>query len=64
MPARNLRSRAYQLVAEPESAVTITSSGSRDDSSQNSSIGLIGSALIFAWRSTTVHQRATFRSTL
>src|SRR3954470_2417105 len=43
-PARNFRSRAYQLAAEPESEVTIALSGRRGFSSQNNSIGLIGSA--------------------
>src|SRR5680860_270121 len=40
----NLSCRAYQLAAEPESALTMASSGSRVDSSENRRIGLIGSA--------------------
>src|SRR6185295_13637905 len=39
MPRRNLRSRAYQLAVDPESAARMQLSGSREDNSQNTSSG-------------------------
>src|SRR3954453_6141720 len=51
--------RAYQLADEPESAVTIASSGNLGDSSPNSSIGLTGSASTAASFAIVSHQRAT-----
>ena len=56
MPSRNLRSRAYQLAVDPESAARMHLSGSRGDSSQNTRSGLIGSALVIARSSTSFHQ--------
>src|SRR4051794_29388837 len=54
-PDGNLRSRAYQFAADPESAVRIAFLGSRSFSSQKSRIGLIGSASTIASRSTDFH---------
>ena len=51
--------RAYQLAAEPESAVMMASSGSRSLSSANSRIGLIGSAATAASLAIVCHQRST-----
>ncbi len=62
MVPRNLRLRAYQLVEEPESAVTIASSGMRWDSSWTTRIGLTGSASTIACCSIVSSQEATFRS--
>ena len=62
MSPRNFSCRAYQLADDPESAVTIALSGSRGDSSQNSRIGLTGSASTMASASMTSHQRATLDS--
>src|SRR5680860_270123 len=58
----NLSCRAYQLAAEPESALTMASSGSRVDSSENRRIGLIGSASTIASASIVSHQSDTFFS--
>src|SRR5260370_10805301 len=54
IPRRNLRSRAYQLAVDPESAATMQLSGS-DDNSQNTRCGLIGSALVIARFSISFH---------
>ncbi|CAN5437024.1 hypothetical protein BH18ACT1_BH18ACT1_16350 [soil metagenome] len=62
IPLRILMSRAYQLAAEPESALIITSSGRRGDSSQNTRWGLTGSASFMARASTMRHQRSTSAS--
>src|SRR6201994_435773 len=59
MSPRNFSWRAYQFADEPESAATMASSGSRVDSSRNSSIGLTGSAATSASASIDSHQRAT-----
>ena len=56
---RNFSWRAYQFADEPESAATMASTGSRVDSSRNSSIGLTGSASTSASASIDCHQRAT-----
>ena len=56
--------RAYQLVPEPESAVTMASGGSCGESSANTRSGLIGSAVTAPRASSTSHQRATFPSTV
>ena len=45
---RNLRCRAYQLAALPESAAMIALSGIRSESSWNILIGLVGSASVVA----------------
>ena len=45
MPSRNRMQRAYQLVDEPESAVTIALSGRRSDSSQATRMGFTGLAV-------------------
>lgn len=58
----NLRCLAYQFAEEPESAVTIALPGSRDDSSWNSRIGLIGSASTMASAFITSDQRVTLDS--
>src|SRR5438067_9048001 len=55
MPRRNLRSRAYQLAAEPESEEMMQLSGSRDDNSQKTRCGLIGLALVIARASMSFH---------
>src|SRR6201993_3138982 len=55
MPSRNLRSRAYQLAVDPESAAMMQRSGSFGDSSQNTRSGLIGSAGVMARSSTSFH---------
>ena len=44
MPLRSVRLRANQLATEPESALRMQRSGSRELSSQNIRCGLIGSA--------------------
>ena len=44
IPSRSFRCRAHQLVAEPESAVRMQSSGSRELSSWKTSSGLIPSS--------------------
>src|SRR3954469_20626673 len=61
-PSRKLRQRAYQLVDEPESAVTIASDGSRSESSQAIRIGFTGLADNLLCRSRVSHQRPTFSS--
>src|SRR3569833_2652363 len=48
MPRRSLRSRAYQLAAEPESAATMQRSGKRGDNSQNTRCGYMGRVLLYA----------------
>src|ERR1700716_3603534 len=63
MPDLSLTQRANQLVDEPESAVTIASSGSRWESSHATRIGLTGLAVSRHCRSRTSHQCATLRST-
>src|SRR5690348_17750511 len=55
MPSRIFRSRAYQLAEEPESDERMQLSGSRDESSQNTRSGLIGSAAAIARDSSTCH---------
>src|SRR2546429_6162871 len=55
MPSRNLRSRAYQLAVDPESAARMQRSGSRDDNSQKTRSGLIGFAAVIARSSTSFH---------
>src|SRR3954462_2872468 len=61
--APNRKQRAYQLVDEPESPVTIASAGRRLDGSDTTRIGLTGSAESIDCRSTVSHQRATLSST-
>src|SRR5437879_5732025 len=61
-PSRNFTHRAYQLVLEPESAVTIALVGSRSESSQAMRIGLVGVADNVLWRSMVSHHRDTFFS--
>ena len=56
MSPRILRSLAYQLAAEPESATTIAFSGIRCDSSHTTRIGLTGSADSIAWLSIVSHR--------
>src|SRR6059058_885071 len=55
MPRRNLRSRAYQLATEPESAEITQSSGRRFDASQKTRWGLIGFASFIARASSVFH---------
>src|SRR3954451_21588952 len=64
MLPRIRRVRAYQLAAEPESAVTMALSGMREDSSHVMRIGLIGSAETMDSRSIVSHQRETLASTV
>src|ERR1700710_2966585 len=59
MPRRILMSRAYQLATEPLSPVMMQLSGSRDDNSQNTRCGLIGSADSIARSSIVSHQLET-----
>ena len=59
MSRRSLRSRANQFADEPESAVRMQRSGSRDESSQKTRCGLIGSASSWARRSISCHQSWT-----
>ena len=59
---RIVKWRAYQFAADPESAVTIASSGTSSDSSQTIRIGLTGSAASIDCSSSTDHQVATLRS--
>ena len=61
-PLRSFNWRANQFVEEPESAVTIASSGSTCESSWTTRCGFIGSASIMARRSTMSHQSSTFAS--
>lgn len=60
----NFRQRAYHVVDDPESAVTIALAGSRFDSSHATRIGLTGSAGTVLCSSSTDHQRRTFVSTV
>src|ERR1700740_3209928 len=55
IPRRILRSRANQLAADPESEDRIQLSGKREDNSQKTRCGLIGSALVIARASRTFH---------
>ena len=64
MSPRKQSWRAYQFADEPESALTITLSGSRGDSSANRRIGLIGSASSNACMCMVSHHRATSSSRL
>src|SRR5215217_2520226 len=59
IPARNRTHLAYQLVDEPESAVTIASSGSCSESSHATRMGLTGSAASRLCRRTVSHHRLT-----
>src|ERR1700712_1237465 len=61
---RNRTQRAYQLVDDPESAVTIARSGSRSDHSHATRIGLTGLAESIACFSIVSHHRATFFCTV
>ena len=56
-------SRAHQLAEEPESQVRMTSSGSRDDISQKTRCGLMGSASDMARSSIMRHHSFTSSST-
>ena len=63
----NLRWRAYQLAADPESAATMALAGKRVESSQTRRCGLTNpsrSLSVMAWRSTVSHQSATFSWTV
>src|SRR4051812_14553393 len=62
MPRRNLRSRAYQLADDPESAETMQRSGNRGDNSQNKRWGLMGLAVSMARASNTSHHSRTLAS--
>src|SRR5690242_20674353 len=62
IPARNRTHRAYQLVDDPESAVTIAPSGRRSESSHATRIGLTGSAVNVLCRATVSHHRPTLLS--
>src|SRR6266545_362583 len=59
IPLRTLTSRANQFAAEPESEVRMQLSGSREESSQNTRWGLIGSASVIARASISSHQSRT-----
>ena len=61
-PRRRRSCRAHQFVDEPESAVTIASSGSRCDSSWTTRCGFIGSASCIARSSLIRHHSRTFSS--
>src|SRR5947209_1494895 len=56
IPLRILMSRPYQLAVVPESALRMLLSGRRGESSQATSSGLMGFALILARASTSPHQ--------
>src|SRR5690348_2712975 len=62
MPRLSLRSRANQFAEEPESPARMQLSGSRDESSQNTRCGLMGSADCIACPSSVFHQSATLLS--
>ena len=64
IPRRIRSTLAYQLATDPESAVTIASSGRTCDISHTIRIGFTGSASTMLCRSTVSHQAATFSSIL
>src|SRR4029078_9839260 len=63
-PSVNRRRLAYQLVDDPESAVTMALCGNRWDSSHTIRMGLAGLAESMLWRPSVSHQLETFFSTV
>ena len=63
-PSVNRRHLAYQLVDDPESAVTMALCGNRWDSSHTMRMGLAGLADSMLWRSSVSHQSETLFSTV